>query len=49
MTGRPKDKVGNDVPGPGHHDYNYTVVKNKVVTYKMSNSKKKDIVSNEAK
>lgn len=35
MRGRPQEKVGNEVPGPGNYDGNLDVVKDKVRSYKM--------------
>lgn len=43
------DKVGNDVPGPGSFNANYSAVKDKVVSHKMSNTKKSDMVGKETK
>jgi hypothetical protein len=45
IRGRPEDISRDDSPGPGHYDGNANIVKDKVITYKMSASKRTDIVS----
>ena len=38
ILGKPKDKVGNDIPAPGTYDPSLSQVKDNVITYKMSSS-----------
>jgi len=48
ITGKPSDNRRNDSPGPGHYNEEFNVVKDKVVSHKMSPSKRGNIVSQEA-
>jgi len=47
ITGKPADNRRNDSPGPGHYKEEFTVVKDKVVSFRMSPTKRGDIVSKE--
>lgn len=49
MRGRPQDKVGNEVPGPGNYEGNLEVVKDKVISYNMGSGQNRSmLVSKEA-
>ena len=49
ITGRPEDRSRGDAPGPGTYEGNLSAVKDKVPAYKMSPTKRSDLVSLEAK
>ena len=48
IRGKPQDRAGDDVPGPGNYEGNANIVKDRVVSYKMSSSQRQDIVSKES-
>lgn len=47
IRGRPRDISRGDSPGPGNYDPNTSITKDRTIAYKMSNSKRTDIVSKE--
>ena len=48
ITGKPAEERRNDSPGPGHYNEDVNNVKDKNPAFKMSPTKRGDIVSNEA-
>jgi hypothetical protein len=42
------DKDGNDNPGPGNYEANTDVIKDKVISHKISSSQRVEFVSKEA-
>ena len=49
MKPKPNTKVGNNNPGPGNYNASKDVVKDRVVSHKISKSMREDIVSKSAK
>ncbi len=49
MKSRPKDIVTNNHPGPGAYQASEHIVKDRVISHKISKSERVDIVSREAK
>ena len=48
MTGKFNDNNDNKVPGPGEYDLNHAILKDKIVSYKISKSQRDGLVSSEA-
>lgn len=48
MRGRPLDKAGSEVPGPGNYEADHSAVKDKVIAYKIGSSSRQQVVSREA-
>jgi hypothetical protein len=38
MGGKPVDKVGNGVPGPGDYNADPSILKDKLISYKLPSS-----------
>ena len=49
IRGRPRDPSRNDSPGPGNYETDISMVKDRTLAYKMSSSKRADVVSKEAR
>jgi len=49
ITGRPKEKMKRDAPGPGTYNGNANAVKDKVTSHKISPTKRKGLVSKDQK
>ena len=48
IRGRPEDNIRSLSPGPGNYDHSQQAIKDKVISYKMSASKRQDIVNKSA-
>jgi hypothetical protein len=48
MRGRPKERIGNDNPGPGKYELSESLSKERTVTYKIGTSERVTIVSRES-
>lgn len=48
ITGRPEDRSRHDSPGPGSYEGSLSAIKDRAPAYKMSPTKRGDLVSNDS-